>query len=180
MCQSSVGLARGRFTWGGVHRPVKVAVYVGGPNVPGARRPARAPRERSKSPSGRRVGSHGYLHDRSAVGSSAGRSAPSAHNVGFDVLEADATLHGAENGRPFAAHALGITSHHAQIRAHSIGEVDLVDDEQIGLRDARAAFPWHLCRSARETRGTSRHRDGTWPVSVARGADVPYRPRRRR
>jgi hypothetical protein len=46
--------------------------------------------------------------------------------------------------RPTLAHPRRIALHHAQIGTHRLREVDLVDDEQITARDARAPFARHL------------------------------------
>ena len=45
-----------------------------------------------------------------------------------------------EKKRPAAAHRARIAIHDGQIRAHRRRKVGLVDDEEVGLRDAGAAF----------------------------------------
>ena len=45
-----------------------------------------------------------------------------------------------EDIRPLAAHALGVALHDLERCADMGGEIGLVDDQQIGTRDARAPF----------------------------------------
>src|SRR5579885_1009514 len=45
-----------------------------------------------------------------------------------------------EHDRAAVAHALAVAAHDVEARADERGEIRLVDDEQIALRDARAAF----------------------------------------
>ena len=45
-----------------------------------------------------------------------------------------------EDDGPALAHASGVARHHLEARADVRRQVDLVDDEQIALRDARAAL----------------------------------------
>jgi len=42
------------------------------------------------------------------------------------------------------APAPALARHHAEVRANRLGEVDLVDDEQVRLRHARPALARHL------------------------------------
>ena len=45
-----------------------------------------------------------------------------------------------EDERPVAAHLAGVAVHHVEVGADMRGEVDLVDEQQVGARDAGAAF----------------------------------------
>ena len=49
-----------------------------------------------------------------------------------------------EHERPGAAHAAGIARHHVEVGADERRQVGLVDDEQVGLRDSRAALARNL------------------------------------
>src|SRR5207237_681008 len=57
-----------------------------------------------------------------------------------DLVEAAPDAQIAEDERARAAHAFGVALHHLQRRADMGREVDLVDDQEIGPRDARAAL----------------------------------------
>src|ERR1700719_83145 len=60
------------------------------------------------------------------------------------VLDAGAGLQIREHERPLASHQLRIARHHAEARSHVIGQIDLVDDQQVGSGDARTALPRNL------------------------------------
>lgn len=49
-----------------------------------------------------------------------------------------------ENGRRPVAHRRCIPRHDAEVCTHQRGEVDLVDNEHICLRNTGASFPWNL------------------------------------
>jgi len=74
------------------------------------------------------------------------------------LVEPDFALDRAEDGRPVAAHPLGVAPHHAEVGADGRREVDLVDDEQVGLRDARPALARDLRARARDRRPPPRDR----------------------
>ncbi len=50
---------------------------------------------------------------------------------------------GKHNGAA-AAHGMGVTFHHGEVRPYSLRQVGFVDDEQVGLSNAGAAFTWDL------------------------------------
>src|SRR5215469_13943679 len=66
-----------------------------------------------------------------------------AHPVDHDV-GAGAIAKVGENKRSASSHARGVPLHHAEVRADVRGEVDLVDDEQIGSHDAGPALARNL------------------------------------
>src|SRR5215813_7660370 len=61
-----------------------------------------------------------------------------------DRADAVAGPHVSEYERPCAAHARGIALHHSKRGAHMWSEIDLVDDEKIGPRNAGAALGRNL------------------------------------
>jgi len=72
------------------------------------------------------------------------RHDPGGLDVVGDGRDADARGDVGEHGRARAAHPVGVARHDLEARADQRGEVDLVDHEQIGLRDAGAALARHL------------------------------------
>ena len=61
-----------------------------------------------------------------------------------DLVDADAVHDLREDRRSLAAHARGVALHHSEIGPDVRREIGLVDHEQVGLRDARAALARHL------------------------------------
>ena len=61
-------------------------------------------------------------------------------NVFDDLIHSDSRIGAREQKWPVSAHQSRIAFHNAQIRADRRSKIDLVDHQQIGLRDARAAF----------------------------------------
>jgi hypothetical protein len=50
---------------------------------------------------------------------------------------------GKHNGAA-AAHGMGVTFHHGEVRPDSLRQIGFVDDEHVGLGNAGAAFTWNL------------------------------------
>ncbi len=61
-----------------------------------------------------------------------------------DLLQALAARQVGEAEGPFAAHAGGVAFHDVEIDVHIRRKVTLVDDEEVGASDGRAAFPRDL------------------------------------
>jgi hypothetical protein len=61
-------------------------------------------------------------------------------DVRDNLLHAHAVFDLREHNRPFGAHGFGVARHHGKVGADGRGEVGLVDDQQIGLRDPRPAL----------------------------------------
>src|SRR6267142_562775 len=61
-----------------------------------------------------------------------------------DLLQALAALQIREHERTLATQPQRVRFHHREIRAHQRSEIDLVDHQQIGPGDSRAAFPGDL------------------------------------
>ena len=57
-----------------------------------------------------------------------------------NVLHTNAILHFREDKWSTAPHAFGVAFHHGEVRADGWGEVDFIDDEEVGLSDAGTAF----------------------------------------
>lgn len=57
-----------------------------------------------------------------------------------DPIEADIVFHLREDVRPVAAHFFGVPFHDGEVCADGGGQVGFVDDEEVGLGDAGAAF----------------------------------------
>ena len=62
------------------------------------------------------------------------------HNVMKNFIHAAAVFHLRKYKRAVAAHSFGVASHHVEIGADGGREVGFVDDEEVALRDAGAAF----------------------------------------
>lgn len=73
---------------------------------------------------------------------------PSAQYQVNDVINAHILLYLGENGWPPFPHLPRIPLHDAQIGTHGFGQVRLIDDQQVALRDARAALPGDLVTTA--------------------------------
>ena len=67
-----------------------------------------------------------------------------AQNQRDDVLHADSMLHLSEHGWPGAAHQFGITSHNREVSPNMGRQICFIDNQQVGLGDARPTFPWHF------------------------------------
>src|SRR6187399_2500135 len=72
------------------------------------------------------------------------RGTPRRQYVVRDLAKADTVQHLGEDKRPVAAHPARVAFHDAEVRTHERGQVGLVDDQQIGLRDARPALARYL------------------------------------
>lgn len=64
------------------------------------------------------------------------------------MIDADALLHLGEDGRAALAHLAGVALHDAEVGADGVGEVGLVDDEEVALGDAGAALAGDLVAAA--------------------------------
>lgn len=64
------------------------------------------------------------------------------------MVDPNVLLHLGENRRPALAHLPRVALHDAQIGTHGLGEIGLVDDEEIALGDAGAALAGHLVAAA--------------------------------
>jgi len=69
---------------------------------------------------------------------------PGAQDQVDRLFDADAVLHHGAHHRPALAHPLGLELHQVDVGAHGARQVALVDDEQIGARDAGPALARHL------------------------------------
>lgn len=69
---------------------------------------------------------------------------PGVDDVGHDAVDAAAVFHLGEDERAFAAHLQRVSLHDREVRAHGGGEVDLVDDQEVALGDARPALARNL------------------------------------
>jgi hypothetical protein len=59
-------------------------------------------------------------------------------------IHAQSVFHLRKDHRPGASHSMGIALHHAQIRPDGWCQVGLINNQQVRLRDARAAFARNL------------------------------------
>lgn len=64
------------------------------------------------------------------------------------MVDADVLLDLREDGGPPLAHLAGVPLHDAEVGADGLGQVRLVDDEQVALRDAGAALARDLVAAA--------------------------------
>jgi hypothetical protein len=53
-------------------------------------------------------------------------------------------LHGPKQRRTTLAYLARITLHHTQIRTHSLGQINLVNHQQVTTRNPRPSLAWHL------------------------------------
>ena len=65
---------------------------------------------------------------------------PGVGDVVDDVFDADAVFGLGEEKWTVAAHFDGVAFHDVEVGADDRGEVGFIDDEEVALRDARAAF----------------------------------------
>lgn len=59
------------------------------------------------------------------------RVLPGMKDMPDDFIHPHAEFHLCKNKRPVAAHLLGVTFHHLQIRANRLREIGFVDDQQV-------------------------------------------------
>ena len=76
------------------------------------------------------------------------RLRPRRDDVLGNLAHAHAALHLRHDERPGIALLLTVPRHHLQRRANRLGQLRLVDDQQVSLRDARSAFPRDLVPAA--------------------------------
>ncbi len=69
---------------------------------------------------------------------------PRVPNVAGDFVHPDAIFDLGEEVRAVAAHPAGVTVHDGEVGADGLGQIGLVDDEQVGLGDAGSAFAGDL------------------------------------
>jgi hypothetical protein len=65
---------------------------------------------------------------------------PGVDDVGGDGVDADGVFDLGEDDGPLAAHAAGVAGHDVEVGADGGGEVGLVDDQEVALGEAGAAF----------------------------------------
>ena len=65
---------------------------------------------------------------------------PGVNYLRDDFIHADSMLDLRKHERPVAPHRARVALHHSEVRADGGREVGFVDDEQVGLRDSRAAL----------------------------------------
>jgi hypothetical protein len=65
---------------------------------------------------------------------------PRVRDVLDDYISANAVFNLSKHEWPVASHFSGIAIHHVQIGANGVGEVGLVNYEQVGLGDTRSTF----------------------------------------
>ena len=70
----------------------------------------------------------------------AGRMLPGVKDVADDVVDADAMFNLGEDEGAGAPHLAGVAGHDVEVGAYGWGEVGLIDDEQVALGEAGAAF----------------------------------------
>lgn len=73
---------------------------------------------------------------------------PSTQDQVNNMLHPDPLLDLREDRRPPLPHLPRVPVHDIQIRADNLGEIGLVDDQQVALCDARASFPRDLVAAA--------------------------------
>ena len=73
---------------------------------------------------------------------------PGVRDVVNYFIHTDAVFNLRENERPRAPHFFRVALHHLQISAYAGGEVGLVDNQQVGLRDAGPAFARNFVTAA--------------------------------
>ena len=69
-----------------------------------------------------------------------GRVLPRMDDVIDDFAPTNAVFHLRKHDRTETAHLFCVARHNIEIRAHGLGQVGFVDHQQVGLRDAGAAF----------------------------------------
>jgi hypothetical protein len=65
-------------------------------------------------------------------------------NLPHDFINANTVFDLRKNKWAVTAHSFGVTFHDFEIGAHCVGEIGFVDDEQIGLSNARTALTGNL------------------------------------
>ncbi|HZO56638.1 MAG TPA: hypothetical protein VFB63_28270 [Bryobacteraceae bacterium] len=65
---------------------------------------------------------------------------PGVSDMVDDFLDADGVLDLCENEGAGPTHSAGVASHDIEVGADGLGEIGFIDDKQVTLRDARAAF----------------------------------------